>query len=200
MPTPPQRLHTSPTHAPLTAGRRLAWLLVGPVALWALASCTNSGLGAHSGDSGAGTTTGGGDCPWVGEWRLVTIACAAFDDPDWFENYGKATMVVEDDPDGSGCRARASITSTNPACNQDEVWHFSAPVGSSVDIQMDGVTGCQPAACTFPGDAVCTRGDGVRDIPGGYVALVNGNLEARDLLANTEPNCGIEVITTWAPK
>lgn len=177
--------------------RVAAWLAAGPALGAALLACTHSGLGQPTGDT-AGTLPTTADCPWVGEWKLLTISCSAFAVDGWEDDFGKATMVITQE-EGGGCRANADITATG-VCNQEERWHISAPIGSAVSIEMDGVIGCQPAACVFPGDATCVRDSGARSIPDGYLADVGGNLEARDLLADTVPTCGLDVITTWGPK
>jgi hypothetical protein len=172
-------------------------LLVAASALGvALGACTNSGLGQDSGGSG-GTGLVTGDCAWVGEWKLTEISCSGFAVTTWFEDFGKATMTITQSSAG-GCDVAAAVT--DPTCNQDEEWHFSAAVGAAVDMELEGVAGCQPAGCEFPGGAVCTRGSGARTIPGGYIAVVGTDLEAKDLLADTVPTCTLDVVTTWTPK
>lgn len=180
----------------LHPARVAAWLAAGPLLAVALLACTNSGLGQDSGGSGD-TAPQAGDCPWIGTWKLVNVACAGFPVDTWADDFGKAEMTISQS-DAGGCDVAAAVT--DPTCNQDEEWHFSSPVGSSVDITLDGVTGCQPQACQFPGGATCTRGSGARTISGGYIALVGTSLEAKDLLADTVPTCTLEVITTWEPK
>jgi hypothetical protein len=193
-PTTP--LGAGPRARTLHPVRLVAWLAAGPVLAVALGACTNSGLGTDSGGS-ADTGVVAGDCPWVGTWKLAAISCAGFPVDTWADDYGKAQMVITQSDQG-GCDVAASVT--DPTCNQDEDWHFSSPVGSSVDLELEGVTGCQPQACEFPGGAVCTRGSGARTVTGGYIAEVGGNLEAKDLLSDTVPTCTLEVVTTWEPK
>lgn len=187
-------LHERPVG--LRPARAAAWLVAGPALAAVLFACSNSGLGGTvgSGDTGGG---GAGDCPWVGDWELVSISCGGFPVDNWSDDFGTSTLKITQD-DAGGCRVDAKVT--DQTCNQDERWHFSAPVGSLVDIESEGVIGCQPQACEFPGGAVCTRGSGARTITGGYIADVDGNLEAKELLADTVPTCTLEVITTWTPK
>lgn len=166
----------------------------------ALAACSNSGLGVPTavgtGDTAAATTTLQ-DCPWVGNWSLTTVNCNTFPYSAWYDDHSGATLQIGHDPAG-GCAVTATVT--GPTCSRTEAWHFSVPVGTSVEVTFLGVQTCAPDACAFGAEPACQVGG----LTGGPTSLSiddsAGDLAAIGLLEDTAPGCTLDVVTRWSPQ
>lgn len=165
----------------------------------ALAACSNSGLGqptqVGTGDTAAGTTALA-DCPWVGTWALTTVNCNTFPYAPWYDAHDSASMQITQDPAG-GCSVVTTVT--GPSCSRTEGWHFSVPVGTSVEVTFNGIQTCNPDQCTFDvGDQACSVGG----LTGGPVTLsiddAAGDLAAVGLLEDTAACTPLDVVTRWA--
>lgn len=162
------------------------------------AGCTNSGLGlppetAATGDSGS--TVSSGPCPWVGAWTLVSVGCGAFPYDGWFVDHDAATMSVTEHPSG-GCAAE--ITVTGDDCTRIDAWRITAPTGVQSDAFFEGVTSCEPEACTFSADETSCLTGGGTDLGESIQADdTSGDLVLERVIADTAPGCSLDVLTTW---
>ena len=166
-----------------------------------LPACSNSGLGktdAVTGDTGDtdGGAVGLQDCPWVGTWNLTAVRCGTFEYNDWYDTHDSAAMVVDHDPEG-GCYVQTTIVGAS--CSRTEDWGFTVPVGTEVNVDLRGITACDPEQCKFgPTDPPCNPGD----FAGGEAHQIDdssGSLTVVGLIADTAPACILDIVTTWAP-
>lgn len=163
------------------------------------AACTNSGLGlppvtGATGDTG--TVVTGEPCPWIGTWTLSSVSCGSFPFDEWYVDHDSASLELTQAPQG-GCWA--DVTVVGAACTRAERWHLGPPAGLEVDATYDGVTSCDPSACTFSVEEPACAVGGAADSPETIrVDDATGNLVIERLIADTAPGCLLDVLTTWS--
>ncbi len=164
-----------------------------------LTACSNSGLGqpttTPTADTGATVVVD--ECPWVGRWTLRSVKCSTFDFAEWYDDHTGATLDIAQ-ADQGGCDVVATVSGAT--CEESESWHFTSPVGINVDLTYNGISACNPDACTFNGpDAPCQVGDRAGGTETISVDDATGELQMVGALADTAPGCTLDIVTVWAP-
>lgn len=189
--------------------RTLPFARVGAVAValaWG-AACTNSGLvgttpttGVPATGAPAGGTPSGSECEYTGTWAVSTAFCGSFEiDADWFGVYPETTMRITDSGAGDGS-CDVAFSWSNAQCAEEEEWQITEITSSSMSVVFNGISTCNPDACTFFGsDASCVVGDRQDGsaVELGFERLQATQIRITGLLQDGYPQCTLDLTTEW---